>query len=43
MIASPKRTATTINMVLINPFTPKDILIKMVEIINPEFLMILWN
>ena len=43
MIASPKRTATRINMVLINPFTPKDILIKMVEIINPEFRMTLWN
>jgi hypothetical protein len=41
MMASPKRTATTINIVLINPLTPKDIRIKMVEITNPEFLIIL--
>ena len=41
IIANPKRTATTIKIVLINPVTPNDILIKIVEITNPEFLMIL--
>jgi hypothetical protein len=41
MIANPKRTATTIKIVLINPLTPKDIRIKIVEITNPEFLIIL--
>jgi hypothetical protein len=41
IIANPKRTATTIKIVLIKPVTPKDILIKIVEIIKPEFLIIL--
>ena len=43
IIANPKRTATTIKIVLINPLTPNDIRIKIVETINPEFLIILWN
>jgi hypothetical protein len=40
-MARPNKTATRINMVLINPLTPNDIRIKIVEIINPEFLIIL--
>jgi hypothetical protein len=40
-IAKPKRTAVTIKTVLVNPLTPNDILIKIVEITNPEFLIIL--
>lgn len=43
IIANPNRTATTIKIVLINPLTPNDIRIKIVETINPEFLIILWN
>tara|TARA_B100000787_G_scaffold50520_1_gene36387 strand:- start:18 stop:155 length:138 start_codon:yes stop_codon:yes gene_type:complete len=43
IIANPKSTAATIKMVLINPLTPNDIRIKIVEITNPEFLIILWN
>jgi hypothetical protein len=43
MIANPKRTATTIKIVLIKPLTPNDIRIKIVETTNPEFLIILWN
>jgi hypothetical protein len=41
MIANPNRTATTIKIVLINPLTPKDIRIRIVEMIKPEFLIIL--
>ena len=41
IIANPKRTATTIKIVLINPLTPNDIRIKIVETTNPEFLIIL--
>lgn len=37
----PNKTATRISIVLINPLTPNDIRIKMVEIIKPEFLIIL--
>ena len=43
MIANPKRTATTIKIVLVKPLTPNDIRIKIVETTNPEFLIILWN
>ena len=30
-------------MTLVNPSAMKEILISMVEIINPEFLIIVWN
>jgi len=40
-IANPNSAATTIKIVLINPLTPKDIRIKIVETTNPEFLIIL--
>ena len=41
MIASPKRIATTIKIVLTNPVTLNDIRIKIVEMTKPEFLIIL--
>jgi hypothetical protein len=40
-MAKPNKTATRIRIVFINPLTPKDIRIKIVEMINPEFLIIL--
>jgi len=40
-ITTPKSTATTIRIVFIKPVVEKDILIKTVEIINPEFRMTL--
>jgi len=40
-IANPNNTATSMSIVFINPFTPNDILIRIVEIIKPEFLKIL--
>jgi hypothetical protein len=39
----PNTIAVTINKLLIIPSTEKDILSKMVEIINPELRMTLWN
>ena len=42
-IKRPNKTAKTINIVLMIPITEKDILINIVEIINPEFRMTLWN
>jgi hypothetical protein len=43
IIARPNSTAIKIKIVLTNPLTPKDIRIRIVEIMNPEFLIILWN
>ena len=40
-MAKPNKTATRISMVLIKPLTPKDMRIKIVEMINHEFLIIL--
>ena len=42
-IKSPNKIAETINIVLMTPLIEKDIRINMVEIINPEFRMTLWN
>ena len=41
IMANPKSTATTINTVFINPLTPNDIRINIVETTKPEFLIIL--
>ena len=40
---SPKSKELTINMIFVNPSAIKEILIRMVEIMNPEFLIIVWN
>jgi hypothetical protein len=40
---SPNKIAETINKLLMMPLTEKEIRISMVEIINPEFRMTLWN
>ena len=40
---TPNNTAKTIKTVLIIPSVPKESLIKMVDIINPEFLITLLN
>ena len=37
------KIAETINKLLMIPLTEKDIRINMVEMINPEFRMTLWN
>ena len=42
-IKSPNKIAETIKTVLMIPLTEKEILINMVEIINPEFRITLWN
>ena len=42
-IDSPKRMAETISTSLMMPLTEKDNRIKIVEIINPEFRITLWN
>jgi hypothetical protein len=42
-IKRPNKIAETINIVLMIPLTEKDIRINMVEIINPEFRITLWN
>ena len=42
-MASPKSTATKINMVFRTPSVPKDSFMIMVEIIKPEFLITLLN
>ena len=39
----PNTTEPTINKLFVIPVTEKDSLIKIVEITNPEFLMIDWN
>ncbi|MFN3918620.1 MAG: hypothetical protein ACK4K0_12895 [Flavobacteriales bacterium] len=43
MIHKPKTMAHTINALLSNPVVEKDNLIRMVEIIKPEFRITLWN
>ena len=40
---TPNKTALTIRIVFIIPSVPKESLIKIVEIINPEFLITLLN
>jgi hypothetical protein len=40
---SPNKIAETINKLLMMPLTEKEIRINMVEIINPEFRITLWN
>ena len=40
---SPKSKELIIKMIFINPSAMKEILIRIVEIINPEFLIIVWN
>ena len=40
---SPNSKELRIKMIFINPSAMKEILISMVEIINPEFLIIVWN
>ena len=40
---SPNKIAETINKLLMIPLTEKEIRISMVEIINPEFRITLWN
>ncbi len=40
---SPKSKELTIKMIFVNPSAIKEILIRMVEIMNPEFLIIVWN
>ena len=40
---SPKSKELTINMIFVNPSAIKEILIRMVEIMNPEFLIIVWK
>jgi hypothetical protein len=42
-IESPNNIAETINKLLMIPLTEKEIRINMVEMINPEFRMTLWN
>ena len=42
-IDSPNRMAETINILLMMPLTEKDNRINIVEIINPEFRITLWN
>ena len=42
-IESPKRMAETISTSLMIPLTEKDNRINIVEIINPEFRITLWN
>ena len=42
-IKRPNKTAETIKVVLIRPLTEKEIRINIVEIINPEFRITLWN
>jgi hypothetical protein len=42
-IESPNKMAETINKLLMIPLTEKEIRINMVEMINPEFRMTLWN
>tara|TARA_B100000609_G_C16902350_1_gene275238 strand:+ start:431 stop:553 length:123 start_codon:yes stop_codon:yes gene_type:complete len=37
---SPKSKELTIKMIFVNPSAIKEILIRMVEIMNPEFLII---
>jgi hypothetical protein len=40
---NPKTTAAIINKVFINPVTEKDKRIRIVEMMNPEFRITLWN
>ena len=42
-IESPNKIAETISILLMIPLTEKDMRINIVEIINPEFRMTLWN
>lgn len=39
----PNSKELRIKMTLVNPSAMKEILISMVEIINPEFLIMVWN
>ena len=43
MIKSPKIMAHTINILFNNPVIENDKRIRIVDIINPEFLITLWN
>ena len=40
---SPNSKEQRIKMTFVNPSAMKEILISMVEIINPEFLIMVWN
>ena len=40
---SPNSKELRIKMIFVNPSAIKEILISIVEIINPEFLIIVWN
>jgi hypothetical protein len=42
-IESPNKIAETIRISLMIPLTEKDIRINIVEIMNPEFRITLWN
>lgn len=42
-IESPNKIAETMSILLMIPLTEKDIRINIVEIINPEFRITLWN
>ena len=42
-IESPNKIAETISILLMIPLTEKDMRINIVEIINPEFRITLWN
>ena len=42
-IDNPNKTAETISMLLMIPLTENDNRINIVEIINPEFRITLWN
>ena len=42
-IKSPNKIAETISTVFMIPLTEKEIRINIVEMINPEFRMTLWN
>ena len=39
----PNSKELRIKMTFVNPSARKEILIRMVEIINPEFLIMVWN
>ena len=39
----PNNKELRIKMTFVNPSAMKEILISMVEIINPEFLIMVWN
>ncbi len=43
IIESPNNIAETISMLLMSPLKVKDIRFNIVEIINPEFRISLWN